>query len=852
MSAGNEITIALEAWADEWTYDDAETGPGLLRTGLLDPFYTFSPEWTAVWEQCWAEYDRLENIRRAAAVPRLPWQDGREEVRQGWNDHRAGQFRHMDDNPKLWKFAPLSIHLDRYRKTNTQDRILSWNTTLDNWKTFRKWSNDADFVASLSSAQSSSMQVLLGWWDSSEESLQTLMKTMIAHLETLRGHPCCINPTREEYLLEIADKIETDTSFHHAACYKLFCFEFHPRAWEPFESSVLRDLQDTRQRVVGYWTCYLFSHVINQNRDVAPTSYPIPVRNDNGWYDEVVLKEDPFYLWDTYTQETVLVEDLIRESNQQPPRCPDYVCISHTWGRWRKPTATVVPGVKWPVPENERYDVRDLPTMLAKVGCRYIWFDLFCIPQSGDDNRKDIEISRQAAIFRKCVRCIAWVNHCDTWDGDENGLKWLGLRYLKSTHRSPPAWIDLELERLATLAGGPVGLMQFQKGIYGPVGWFTSLWTLQEAVLCPELEVYSRHWERLAAPATLTTLMVFLEDAPYLCWTPDPHSFSFADHVEYEEMLEKVRPQTKFDELFPYGSASLVGIAHHSGLPRILQTLAPMSIFSEIGFREYGDVCAPAIMSAIGATDWYTNAQQSFQNLVFDEYPLEFLQEAARKIGSSFFDTYPRADKMVVIPGVTGPGGLTASASMLPISPSSRKFLRTNLFDDFSAERCDHESVAGWVLNVDGSVRISAAAIMAHSRMELRETPPERGSMSLQCFSHGVSSGAAMLGDVFEAAQAQVTVGEYLEGIQALTVNDLDCEHGLVNTLVHLSDGCMMYAVVLCNDGGSQQGIILAETIQQDPAGTKRLVKVGCYIIEDLHLNEARGPNSSAVDWLVL
>lgn len=148
--------------------------------------------------------------------------------------------------------------------------------------------------------------------------------------------------------------------------------------------------------------------------------------------------------------------------------------------------------------------------------------------------------------------------------------------------------------------------MQYQEGIYGPVGWFTSLWTLQEAVLCPELEVYSRHWERLAAPATLATLMVFLEDAPYLCWTPDPYPFPFADYVDYEGMLEKARPRTIFQELFLYGSASLVAIAA-SGLPRILQTLAPMSTFSEVRFREYGDVCAPAIMSAIGATDWYTD-----------------------------------------------------------------------------------------------------------------------------------------------------------------------------------------------------------------------------------------------------
>lgn len=207
---------------------------------------------------------------------------------------------------------------------------------------------------------------------------------------------------------------------------------------------------------------------------------------------------------------------------------------------------------------------------------------------------------------------------------------------------------------------------------------------------------------------------------------------------------------------------------------------------------------------------------------------------------------------MVVIDEVTGPGGRIATGSMLPVSPSPKNFLPTNIFDDFSAERCDHESVAGWVLNVDGRVQISAVSIMAHSSMKLRETSSERGTMSLQCFSHGVPSGAAMLGDVFEATQAQVAVCEPLEGIQAVSVDDINHEYGLVNTLIHLSDGCMMYAVVLCNDGGSQQGIILAETVQQNQAGPKRLVTVGCYIVEDLPLYEARGPDSTAVNWLVL
>lgn len=180
-------------------------------------------------------------------------------------------------------------------------------------------------------------------------------------------------------------------------------------------------------------------------------------------------------------------------------------------------------------------------------------------------------------------------------------------------------------------------------GVYGAVGWFTSLWTLQEAVLCPDMEIYSRDWKRLAGPETLTTLMSFLEDAPYLCWDPEPRwDVSFAEPVEYEIKVEESADETReFKLRFPRGSASLVGLAHNSGISRVLQTLSPMSVFAELNFREYTDVCAPAIMSAIGVKDWYdaelsSNGAKTARKLVFNEFPLAFLQEAARKIGSPF------------------------------------------------------------------------------------------------------------------------------------------------------------------------------------------------------------------------
>lgn len=126
----------------------------------------------------------------------------------------------------------------------------------------------------------------------------------------------------------------------------------------------------------------------------------------------------PYYLWDIRNQKTIKVESL--------DLCPEYFCISHTWGRYvddSRPPFRIA-GVPWPVPrvERERFDVETLPQDLHRLGREdYVWLDLFCIPQvAPKDNRwydeeyrkrygEDVldrwrerandEIARQSSIF---------------------------------------------------------------------------------------------------------------------------------------------------------------------------------------------------------------------------------------------------------------------------------------------------------------------------------------------------------------------------------------------------------------------------------------------------------------------
>lgn len=117
-----------------------------------------------------------------------------------------------------------------------------------------------------------------------------------------------------------------------------------------------------------------------------------------------LLSEDgnkgmPYYLWDVKRKRTVVVHRL-REK-------PKYVAVSHTWGRWCKGASDFVKGVPWKVPQNTKFEVHNLPAILAAVplGFSYIWLDYVCIPQNRS-RQAIIEISRQATIFREASKVL--------------------------------------------------------------------------------------------------------------------------------------------------------------------------------------------------------------------------------------------------------------------------------------------------------------------------------------------------------------------------------------------------------------------------------------------------------------
>jgi hypothetical protein len=155
---------------------------------------------------------------------------------------------------------------------------------------------------------------------------------------------------------------------------------------------------------------------------------------------------------------------------------PPYAIVSHTWGRWRIPgEGKRLNGVLWAVPANSRFDVKTLPAMIQKASFseKYVWIDLFCIPQDcRDTEQQDIcrsELMRQAFIFKNANTAAAWLFEIDDWRPTAAALAYLAIYYDPSlTPRYGQAFRDLS----AKYANDRCGLL-LNNDV--PVSWFSSL-----------------------------------------------------------------------------------------------------------------------------------------------------------------------------------------------------------------------------------------------------------------------------------------------------------------------------------------------------------------------------------------
>ncbi|KAJ4176197.1 hypothetical protein NW767_015526 [Fusarium falciforme] len=180
-----------------------------------------------------------------------------------------------------------------------------------------------------------------------------------------------------------------------------------------------------------------------------------------------------------------------------PHKEPRYNAVSYTWGRFRyksnqpeyaKTRPLGVKGVTWPLPRvyPSHFTVEKLHKLLKTATCPegqgisvdFLWLDVACIDQTEPHTPEYYsEVGRQAKIFRGATDVVVWLTKIDS---KQMTQWWTKMSRIKTPVKEVIVGglqsydVDKWLSQV---------LVEFQELRNDP--WFTSLWTLQEAFLCP-------------------------------------------------------------------------------------------------------------------------------------------------------------------------------------------------------------------------------------------------------------------------------------------------------------------------------------------------------------------------------
>jgi hypothetical protein len=146
----------------------------------------------------------------------------------------------------------------------------------------------------------------------------------------------------------------------------------------------------------------------------------------------------------------------------------------------------------------------NLGTKVMEVGIpvEYIWIDLLTIPQEGDSIRRDKEVEKQASIFSKASQAIIWMNDIESWTRTEALLHWSCLHIVQAMglvlDRRRKDALQSHLSVLSEKACHPIELCAGESlMLQNSNPWFSSLWTLQEAFLRPDMWLANKYGELL-------------------------------------------------------------------------------------------------------------------------------------------------------------------------------------------------------------------------------------------------------------------------------------------------------------------------------------------------------------------
>lgn len=437
-----------------------------------------------------------------------------------------------------WRREPLGDEVEQFEGHAGPEE--GYRRALANWSRLRELlahdTSPEEFKLKLSASQLNSFRVLVEWWngETQAESLsESARNSMIKAADATKAAHQYLDVDREAAGLQ--------QSTYHSHMFFLFQLEFvhETRILQVKDFHTFRGLLHAqRECCAQYAALQRVAHACHIQGD-GTHSEPSDIKQPQAsmfpnhslakvipacieacpWLKiREVDKGRPYFLWDVSRERIVIVEEL--------KEAPDYLCISHTWGRWpkRRNDGTLEPpirilGVPWLVPQNEKFAVGSLPSMLKEAFISgYIWFDLLCIPQDHSE-RASLEISRQALIFGNAKWVIAWLNDIKSWSGLRSVVEWLSLFYLNTAVNveNDNYIFPLLPDPFDEVPASPIELCLWEPRedddarpdedivdpesteIALPMPWLTSLWTLQEACLRPDMVLCNKSWQPLTA-----------------------------------------------------------------------------------------------------------------------------------------------------------------------------------------------------------------------------------------------------------------------------------------------------------------------------------------------------------------
>lgn len=501
--------------------------------------------------------------------------------------------------------------------------------------------------------------------------------------------------------------------------------------------------------------------------------------------------------------------------------------------------------------------------------------DLLCIPQTRDQLAAT-EIARQGVIFQNAASAIAWINDDSEWTSLHCTARWVSLVYMhRFTDYMHCYEGRLRPEMMHQSFLDSRGVFLTDSLFCGPVTkthpGTTSLWTLQEVCLRPDMALCNRHWQPLLAGDntiisldTLIVLATFLSRDVVRTKSEQLRSATGSWETILRPPPTYARNRQELAEAIsdlwhrkvPHVKVFL-GKVESSLLwrARALSALDVLAIGQRREVSGKGPVRrAEAIMSAVGATSWYKkrvhNGIGGQPYVLFEFYPLSFIQELASRYPLAFYGWFdPSLSYLKGAVSLGNPPRLMSRkfvGSMMPIKPGVLEVpvVLTLFRSDIDA----HLTARDWTVRGDGSVAIKrvACVVFAENSSDSEVEPalqwiavpqPARGENLHYDTDIEVQGGASLKRWLRTFCPRSRNHAVCLSKARATPTSDLEnAIHGMMPTLGSGAKCPFIFSGVLLKEIDYRHGVTI-------------LVKIGCFAIPD-------SPNSSLVemevDWTVV